>query len=83
MDAHAVLPYARSRMDLLPGDHERRALLDGLAALIASQGFKTFVAAPIVGPHPRFFPEPWEPSVRGVRALALRPRPWPSPSPRR
>jgi hypothetical protein len=59
-------------MDLLPGEHEQKALLNGLAAIIEARGFETFVLAPLLEPDPRFFPEPWEPSARGVRALALR-----------
>jgi hypothetical protein len=59
-------------MDLLPGEHEQMELLDGLAAIIEARGFETFVVAPLLEPDPRFFPEPWEPSGRGVRALALR-----------
>jgi hypothetical protein len=59
-------------MDLLPGQHEQKALLDGLAAIIEARGFETFVSAPLLEPHPRFFPDPWEPSARGVRALAIR-----------
>ena len=59
-------------MNLLPEEHERAALLKGLAALIETHGFETFVAAPLLEPNPQFFPDPWEPSTRGVRALALR-----------
>jgi|HubBroStandDraft_1064217.scaffolds.fasta_scaffold01458_10 hypothetical protein len=59
-------------MDLLPGEYEQKALLEGLAAIIAARGFETFVAAPLLEPDPRFFPDPWEPSARGVRALAVR-----------
>jgi hypothetical protein len=59
-------------MELLPGEHEQKALLNGLAAIIEARGFETFVLAPLLEPDPRFFPEPWEPSARGVRALALR-----------
>jgi hypothetical protein len=59
-------------MDLLPREREQRALLEGLSRIIEANGFETFVAAPLLEPDPRFFPEPWEPSARGVRALALR-----------
>lgn len=59
-------------MDLLPTPHERAALLEGLACLIESRGFETFVRAPLLEPSSEFFPDPWEPSVRGVRALSLR-----------
>jgi hypothetical protein len=59
-------------MDLVPPEHERKALLDGLAKLIEARGIAPFVAAPLLEPHPRFFPDPWEPSARGVRALSLR-----------
>src|ERR1700677_16245 len=59
-------------MQLLPGDEQRAAILNGLAELIAGGSFERFVASPLVEPHKRFFPDPWEASARGVRALALR-----------
>jgi hypothetical protein len=59
-------------MEFLPGEREQGAVVDNLAAIIDAQGFETFVAAPLVEPDARFFPDPWEPSARGVRALALR-----------
>jgi hypothetical protein len=59
-------------MDLLPPPQERDAILDALAAAIVASGFEAFVAAPLLEPSARFFPEPWERSARGARALALR-----------
>lgn len=59
-------------VELLPEEYERRALLEGLAAIIAARGFETFVAAPLLEPDPRFFPDLWESSARGVRSLAVR-----------
>lgn len=59
-------------MELLPTPHQRSALLDGLSRLIERQGFETFVRAPILEPSSTHFPDVWEPSERGVRALSLR-----------
>lgn len=45
-------------MDLLPGEHEQQALLDGLAAIVEARGFDTFVCAPLLEPDSRFFLSP-------------------------
>jgi hypothetical protein len=59
-------------MELLPPAGVRPTLLDALALIIRRQGYETFVHAPIVEPTTRYFPDPWEASERGVRALSLR-----------
>jgi len=59
-------------MDLLPTPDQRTALLDALSRLIEAHGFETFVRAPLLEPSSTYFPDVWEPSKRGVRALSLR-----------
>ncbi len=59
-------------MDLLPSSHDRGDLLARLGSLIEERGFETFVRAPLLEPSPRYFPDSWEPSERGVRTLSLR-----------
>jgi hypothetical protein len=61
----------QGHQNLLPEEHERQAVLAGLEKLIEARGFETFVGAPLIEPDARFFPDPWEPSERGVRALGL------------
>jgi hypothetical protein len=56
----------------LPPDAIRRRLLDGLARVVARAGFERLVSAPLLLPDPRFFPDPWEPNLRGARRLLAR-----------
>jgi hypothetical protein len=60
-------------VELLPSDEEREHLLDQLAKLILAAGADTFVAAPIVTPDDRAFPDRWtadrESAYRLVRRL--------------
>ena len=63
---------------------EAEALLDRLAALIATQGPERLLAATICEPTPRHFPDTWEPTPLGVGRLVhrlfhrvgLAPYPW-------
>ena len=55
-----------------PPASPKDALLDELAGLIQRKGFETFVHAPLIEPNSFFFPDPWEASLRGARALTLR-----------
>ena len=59
-------------MDLLPTNDEQRFLIHGLYDLVEQRGPQTFVAAPILEPTSRFFPDHWEPSAEGVHTLLLR-----------
>jgi hypothetical protein len=56
---------------VLPSD-EREWLLEALRELIEARGPRTFLEARILEPSPRDFPDPFEPSKRGVRALLRR-----------
>jgi hypothetical protein len=56
----------------LPGREESERLLLGLSNLIRLRGMETFVAAPLVLPEPRFFPEPVSPRAEGVATLLRR-----------
>lgn len=51
---------------------ERGQLLDELRLLIEQRGPETFLAAPIRQPTPEDFPDPFEPSARGVERLLNR-----------
>jgi hypothetical protein len=66
-----VAPYREPALRS-PSANPEDALLNELAALIQWKGFETFVHAPLIEPSSIFFPDPWEPSLRGARALALR-----------
>lgn len=57
--------------DLLPME-ERDRMLAELRDLIAQRGSGTFLDAPILEPTPKDFPDPYEPSTRGVRTLLHR-----------
>jgi hypothetical protein len=59
-------------MDLLPPSGVRPTLLDALALIVRRQGYETLVRAPILEQTSHYFPDPWEPSERGVRVLCLR-----------
>jgi hypothetical protein len=59
-------------VESLPAESEREALVAALADLMADQGSEPFLAAPILEPTDRFFPDRWEPSARGVHTLARR-----------
>jgi len=61
-----------TRGQLVPADEDCQWLLDQLAALIRRHGFETFVTAPLLEPTDTFFPDPWEPTARGVRTVARR-----------
>jgi hypothetical protein len=68
-------------VELLPDDDEREHLLDRLAQLILAAGADTFVAAPIVGPDDRAFPDRW--ALPGLPPPDRRPRRAPrGPTPR-
>ncbi len=56
----------------MPGREEAELLLGGLSNLIRLRGVETFVAAPILLPEPRFFPEKVEPRAPGVATLLRR-----------
>ena len=58
--------------DRLVTPERREWLLDQLGELIGRCGSDRFVAGPLFEPAPRFFPDPWEPSLRGLRVLTLR-----------
>jgi hypothetical protein len=51
---------------------EREWLLDALRELIAAGGMETFLAAPILEPTPRDFPDVFEPNAQGVSVLLRR-----------
>lgn len=51
---------------------EREWVLDELAKLAAVTGWEPLVAAPILLPEARFFPDRWTPDVRGVLRLVRR-----------
>ena len=53
-------------------DEERAHLLERMRVSIDRWGFETFVAAPIVEPSDRFFPDPFAPDLRGVRTVMRR-----------
>jgi hypothetical protein len=57
---------------LLPAEDERAKLLAALGELVAQRGHATLVRAPIVRPHPSFFPDVWTPDEAGVKAMARR-----------
>lgn len=56
----------------LPPGPERVALFVETAALIERAGLTTYVAAPLVEPSERWFPDEWTPDERGVERLARR-----------
>src|SRR5450432_592905 len=56
----------------LPTVAERAALAADLAALIAKADCDVFVAAPLVEPNDRYFPDPWQRDSEGVARLARR-----------
>ena len=65
------VPGWMAGMDLLPPAGVQPVLFDALGLLINRRGFETFVRGPILEPTARYFPDPWEPSARGVRVQSL------------
>jgi hypothetical protein len=59
-------------MELLPDEDERERPLDQLTRLVLAAGADTFVAAPIVAPDDRAFPDRWTPDAAGVERLLRR-----------
>lgn len=57
---------------MIPAPDERAWLIDELAALLAAVGHERLIAAPILEPTPRWFPDRWTPDAAGVRRLARR-----------
>jgi hypothetical protein len=56
----------------LPDEPARARLLAGLARVNAKCGWERLVSTPLLLPEPRFFPDRWEPNVRGARRLLAR-----------
>ncbi len=56
----------------LPSVAERSWLMSETAALIARAGLEPYVAAPLVEPTDRYFPDEWHPDEGGVARLARR-----------
>lgn len=54
------------------GQDERAQLLDRMRGLIARWGHESWVAAPIVEPSDRGFPDAYTPDLRGVRTVMRR-----------
>lgn len=59
-------------MELLPPPEERAWLSEELARLVLEVGAETLVAAPVLLPDDRTFPDRWQPDARGVYRLARR-----------
>ncbi len=57
---------------MIPEAEEREWILDELAGIAAESGWEPLVAAPILLPEPRFFPDRWTPDGFGVLRLARR-----------
>ena len=66
--------YRRAPMalELLPTVAERIALVADTATLIERAGIEPYVAAVLVEPTDRFFPDPWHADVESLRQLARR-----------
>ncbi len=59
-------------MEYLPSADERDWLTEALDELCERKGRRTFLTAPILEPIDRWFPDRWEASEGGVRALCRR-----------
>ena len=59
-------------LELLPTVAERNALVADTATLIERAGIEPYVAAVLVEPTDRFFPDPWQADVESLRRLARR-----------
>ncbi len=68
----AVTAPADDQDGLLPPVAERQRLLSQLKALIQARGAATFATALLLGPSPRFFPDPWRGGEASVRRLLRR-----------
>ncbi|MFA5073895.1 MAG: hypothetical protein WC539_08385, partial [Nitrospirota bacterium] len=47
-------------------------LINALTDLVRAKGEERFLSAPLLEPNSQFFPDEWEPSIRGVELLARR-----------
>jgi hypothetical protein len=59
-------------LELLPTVAERNALVADTATLIQRAGLEPYVAAVLVEPTDRFFPDPWQADVESLSRLARR-----------
>jgi hypothetical protein len=59
-------------VEVLPDETVRAHLLDELAQLISAMGSETFLAAPMIEPSDRWFPDRWTPDEAGVQHLLRR-----------
>jgi len=59
-------------LELLPTVAERNALVADTATLIQRAGIEPYVAALLVEPNDRFFPDPWRADVESLSRLARR-----------
>ena len=64
------------RMEELPTEQARDAILEALALLVKERGASDFLHGPLLLPTPEYFPDEWRPDADGASAMLARLLAW-------